>query len=153
MEELTIKSQLRIGSYIVTKMKDDSFVFVTFPTEQNNGGVVLAIYNPFSDMNTYPFIEQQYRMATEENNEFAKTALHMRCSALYALKGENILDPQFVNRLIDEIQVMRIRVKSLMDKQPVETPSEQTDEDWNKEQDALDSAKERAEAQDTNTNN
>lgn len=140
METPQIKEQVRLSSFVVSKMDDGTIVFSTISTEQNNGGMVLGIYNLVSDLKTYPFIEQQFNMAYA-GDEPSKVALHLRCSALYAIKCETLIDHFFVLETCTGIEKMRERIRKALDAQDVKEPELTTDEEWMQEQETLEKAK------------
>lgn len=139
-DNLTIKHQLQIGNYVATMLSNEAICLATVGTEDNNGGCVLAIYNPITDMKVYPFIKQQMEMALA-GNKACINALHVRCTTLYLVKTFTIIDPQFANDCIDAANAMHERVKKAYDATGVKDIEVQSDDEFFKTQEAVEAAK------------
>lgn len=139
-DNLTIKHQLQIGNYVATMLSNEAICLATIGTEDNNGGCVLAIYNPITDIRVYPFIKQQMEMALA-GNKACFNALHVRCSTLYLVKTFTIIDPQFANDCIDAANAMHERVKKAYDATGVKDVEVQSDDEFFKTQEAVEAAK------------
>lgn len=139
-ENLTIKHQLQVGNYVVTMLSNEAICLATIGTEANNGGCVLAIYNPITDMRVYPFIKQQMEMALA-GDKASSNALHVRCTTLYFVKTFTIIDPQFANDCIDAANAMHERIKKFYDATGVEEVKVQSDDEFFETQEAVEAAK------------
>ena len=139
-DNLTIKHQLQIGNYVVTMLSNEAICLATIGTEANNGGCVLAIYNPITDMKVYPFIKQQMETALA-GNKACLNALHVRCTTLYLVKTFTIIGPQFANDCIKAAEAMHERVKKAYDATGVAEVEVQSDGEFFKTQEAVEAAK------------
>lgn len=139
-DNLTIKHQLQIGNYVATMLSNEAICLATIGTEANNGGCVLAIYNPITDMKVYPFIKQQMEMALA-GNKACLNALHVRCSTLYLVKTFTIIDPQFINDCIKAADAMHERISKSYDATGVAEVEVQSDDEFFKAQEAVEAAK------------
>lgn len=139
-DKLTIKHQLQIGNFVATMLTNEAICLATIGTEDNNGGCVLAIYNPITDMRVYPFIKQQMELALAGDKSCAN-ALHVRCTTLYLVKTFTIIDPQFANDCIDAANAMHERVKKAYDATGVKDVEVQSDDEFFKAQEAVEAAK------------
>lgn len=139
-DNLTIKHQLQIGNYVATMLSNEAICLATIGTEANDGGCVLAIYNPITDMKVYPFIKQQMEMALA-GNKACLNALHVRCSTLYLVKTFTIIDPQFINDCIAAANAMHERISKSYDATGVAEVEVQSDDEFFKAQEAVEAAK------------
>ena len=139
-DNLTIKHQLQIGNYVATMLSNEAICLATIGTEDNNGGCVLAIYNPITDMKVYPFIKQQMEMALA-GNKACLNALHVRCTTLYLVKTFTIIDPQFINDCIAAANAMHERISKSYDATGVKDVEVQSDDEFFKTQEAVEAAK------------
>ena len=139
-DNLTIKHQLQIGNYVATMLSNEAICLATIGTEDNNGGCVLAIYNPITDMKVYPFIKQQMELALAGDKSCAN-ALHVRCTTLYLVKTFTIIDPQFVNDCIAAANAMHERISKSYDATGVKDIEVQSDDEFFKTQEAVEAAK------------
>ena len=139
-DNLTIKHQLQIGNYVATMLSNEAICLATIGTEDNNGGCVLAIYNPITDMKVYPFIKQQMEMALA-GNKACLNALHVRCTTLYLVKTFTIIDPQFINDCIKAADAMHERISKSYDATGVAEVEVQSDDEFFKAQEAVEAAK------------
>ena len=139
-DNLTIKHQLQIGNYVATMLSNEAICLATIGTEDNNGGCVLAIYNPITDIRVYPFIKQQMELALAGDKSCAN-ALHVRCTTLYLVKTFTIIDPQFVNDCIAAANAMHERISKSYDATGVKDIEVQSDDEFFKTQEAVEAAK------------
>ena len=139
-DNLTIKHQLQIGNYVATMLSNEAICLATIGTEDNNGGCVLAIYNPITDMKVYPFIKQQMEMALA-GNKACLNALPVRCTTLYLVKTFTIIDPQFVNDCIKAADAMHERISKSYDATGVKDVEVQSDDEFFKTQEVVEAAK------------
>ena len=139
-DNLTIKHQLQIGNYVATMLSNEAICLATIGTEDNNGGCVLAIYNPITDMKVYPFVKQQMEMALS-GNKACLNVLHVRCTTLYLVKTFTIIDPQFVNDCIKAADAMHERISKSYDATGVKDVEVQSDDEFFKTQEVVEAAK------------
>lgn len=143
MDNISIKNQLRIGNYVATQMSNNSICLATLPTEKNNGGQVIAIYNPVTDLKIYPFVEQHFNAALA-GDKASQNALHVRCTTLFLCKNLTIIDPQFANEIIQSATALYERVEKAYAATGVEDIEVQTDDEFFKTQEVLDAASKEA---------